>query len=59
MQLITETFAGLAIGKPYQYQNLALFPLVRRKEGEADYITLDEALTQGFARVTEVSEVAR
>ena len=56
MQLITETFAGLAIGKPYQYQNLALFPLVRRKEGEADYITLDEALTQGFARVTEVSE---
>ncbi len=56
MQLITETFADLAIGKPRQYQNLALFPLVRRKEGESDYVTLDEALIQGFARVTEVSE---
>lgn len=56
MQAIIETLNRLTLGDPATFEGLTLYPLFNGKEGQPDYITLDEALEHGFARVTEVSE---
>ncbi|MCF8003704.1 MAG: hypothetical protein K9L32_05770 [Chromatiaceae bacterium] len=60
MSVIADSIARLRIGSPLQHQNLTLYPLLRDDSGptafEADYRLLDEALAEGSARVTEVSE---
>lgn len=55
MHEIQKSLAGLALGAPQLYRNLALFPLVATDDSPPDYVLLDEALARGLARVTEVS----
>ena len=55
MQTINDAIQGLRLGKPQAYQGLTIFPLLTSDSVEADYLTLDEALEQEQARVTEVS----
>jgi hypothetical protein len=44
------------IGRKQSHQNLAIFPLLSSYANGLDYITLDEALTEGLIEVVEVSE---
>lgn len=55
MKLINEAIQGLQLGEPQTYQGLTIFPLLATNILEPDYLTLDEALEQDQARVTEVS----
>jgi hypothetical protein len=56
MTSIAHTLAGLDLGPPQSYKNLAVFPLLARVDATPDYLTLDEALDAGAARISEVSE---
>jgi hypothetical protein len=56
MQVISKTLDRLTLGDPTTFEGLSLYPLYTGKAWQPDYITLDEALEHGFARVTEVSE---
>jgi hypothetical protein len=56
MQRITETLAGLKVGDPIVFQNLTMFPIAADDAGEPSYLTLDEALADGLARISEISE---
>ncbi len=56
MQQITSMLAELKVGEPISFQNMDLFPLVDGVKGPVEYLTLDEALAEGLAEVTEVSE---
>jgi len=56
LSIIHTTFDNIAVGVPASFRNLTMFPLVSGKNAERDYLTLDEALSQGVARVAEVSE---
>ena len=61
MQIIQDSLAGLAVGAPQAYRNLALFPLLAAADqapgdGLPAYLLLDEALEKQLARVTEVSQ---
>lgn len=56
MQIIETTLSSLGLGAPAQFRNLTIFPLLLKSPGDADYLLLDEALGQGLAQVTEVSE---
>ena len=53
--LIKNTIDRLELGAPLIFQNLTMFPLLGEDSHAADYVTLDEALAAGMARVTEVS----
>lgn len=56
MELLTEALGALEIGPPRQHANLSMFPLLGGRAGDPDYQTLDEALSAGTARVTEISD---
>ncbi len=56
METITKTLGDLRIGEPVRFRNLAMFPLFGPSRPEPGYLTLDEALAAGTAKVTEVSE---
>ena len=56
MTTIAHTLAGLDLGPPQTFKNLAVFPLFGRDDAPPDYLTLDEALDAGAARISEVSE---
>jgi hypothetical protein len=56
MQTITEALSSVRLGEPARFQNLSVFPLFAPSGTVPDYLTLDEALDQGLARVTEISE---
>jgi hypothetical protein len=55
---LTPTLDALHIGAPVTAANLTMFPLSRAASSAASpsYLTLDEALSVGEARVTEVSD---
>jgi hypothetical protein len=55
MELLANYLSGVTVGEPMVYQNLALFPLRHSGAREAGYLTLDQALAAGAARVTETS----
>jgi len=55
MQEIEQSLAGLALGAPQAFRNLALFPLIAPADARPGYVLLDEALERKLARVTEVS----
>jgi hypothetical protein len=46
----------IRVSSPLIFRNLAVSPLLTSQAGAADYFTLDEALSTGKARITEVSE---
>lgn len=57
MQTIIQNYLKEAkIGRKQSHQNLAIFPLLSSYVNGLDYITLDEALTEGLIEVVEVSE---
>ena len=57
MEDIIRTYIeGLKIGKKQFYKNLAMFPLLSTYDTRLDYLTLDEALSQGAIEVAEVSK---
>ena len=56
MQTISDTINHLHLGEATNFEGLAVFPLFGDHVRDADYLTLDEALEQGQARVIEVSE---
>lgn len=56
MSIVAERLSGVSLGEPQMYKNLALFPLISDEKVEPHYQLLDEALSQGCARVTEISE---
>jgi hypothetical protein len=57
MNTIAQTLAALEPGQAAVHDNLAVFPLFgATDDGGAGYLTLDEALESGAARITEVSE---
>src|SRR6266446_4168869 len=56
MPSVQETLESIRIDRPSTFRNLTLFPVIGRNGTTPDYVTLDEALAQKTARVTEVSE---
>jgi hypothetical protein len=57
VQTIIQNYLKEAkIGRKQSHQNLAIFPLLSSYANGLDYITLDEALTEGLIEVVEVSE---
>jgi hypothetical protein len=59
MSVVAECLSRLTLGETQTYHNLVIFPLVSEGNDEPQYQLLDEALKQGCARVTEVSESGR
>jgi hypothetical protein len=55
MQLITDTISSTRLGEPRTFRNLTIFPVFGRGI-TPDYLTLDEALAQKRAKITELSE---
>jgi hypothetical protein len=57
MWTLQEEFSRIEIGKPSQFRNLKLFPLIRRDVGRAplDYLLLEDGIAHGKVRVTELS----
>ena len=53
---IEEMMGGLEIGQPHVFNNISMFPLLRAKANESEYIMLDEALNAGTVEITEISE---
>ena len=56
MQQVASSLAELKVGERTSFQNMDLFPLVDGEKAPVAYLTLDEALAEGLAEVTEVSE---
>jgi len=56
MSVVAERLSQINLGALQIHNNLALFPLTSAESVEPHYQLLDEALAQGCARVTEVSE---
>lgn len=53
---VREAIKALQIGAAQTVRNLTMVPLLAPREAEPFYLTLDEALANGYARVTEVSD---
>jgi hypothetical protein len=56
MQIIADVLTSVKVGDPTVYRNLTVFPLFGDSATAAEYLTLDEALEQKCAVITEVSE---
>jgi len=56
MESIQTFLEKVKVGGKQSHLNMALFPLLASDAGEPDYFTLEEALNQAFAEVTEVSQ---
>jgi hypothetical protein len=58
MLTVREELAGLALGNPTEFKNLAIFPLFRPKltSAQPGYMLLEEAIHANLARVSEVSD---
>jgi len=56
MHAVAQALAGLRVGDLVTHEGLTVYPLVRDSLLNKDYLTLDEALAQHCARVSEVSE---
>ena len=56
MEQILDQALGVKIGEPVTFKNMTVFPLTGGPGMAADYLTLDEALAQKLAAITEVSE---
>lgn len=55
MNQIVNQALGVNIGAPASFKNMTVFPLTGGPGSAADYLTLDEALAQKLAAITEVS----
>jgi hypothetical protein len=55
MNIIEHTLSQVRVGPGASYHNLTVFPILGPSSPK-DYLVLDEALENGVARVTEISE---
>lgn len=53
---LASPLEGIEVGQAVSFANLAMFPLLRERQREVHYVTLDDAMAAGTARVTEASE---
>ena len=58
-QAFADAVRHVSFGPMSAFQNLSVVPLVSSDERVADYLTLDEALAEGWAQITEVNEDGR
>jgi hypothetical protein len=49
-------YSGHLKADPTRFRNLTIFPIIEENGSQPDYLTLDEALAQKYAKITEVSE---
>jgi len=56
MKQILDQALDVKIGAPATFKNMTVFPLMGSQANAADYLTLDEALAQKLAAITELSE---
>jgi len=56
MNAVVKAFSDLNIGDSVTHEGLTVHPLIRASLLNKDYLTLDEALALGIARVSEVSD---
>lgn len=56
MSVIQSSLQALHLGQPQIFRNLAAIPLLNPLAQPPGYVTLAKALTNGSARITEVSE---
>src|SRR5262245_3498399 len=56
---VHQCLAALTQGSTIEHAGLSITPLIGDDEATCDYLTLDEALEAGVAKVTEVSEAGR
>ncbi len=56
MTTAVRDYASNLKGTPTGFRNLTIFPLIEENGSQPDYLTLDEALAQKVAKITEVSE---
>ncbi len=59
MPTIRPELEIFSLGTPQHFRHLAVFPLLHPSPRAPFYLTLDEALAQGYAVVTEVSKGGR
>ena len=56
LNIIQDTINASQIGEGVIYKNLTMFPLFMSEAVEGEYLTLDDALAAGTAKVIEVSD---
>jgi hypothetical protein len=54
--LVQGRVEEIKVGEPQRFGGLTMFPLIGRSIGGLDYLTLDEAMSQGAIRVGEKDE---
>jgi hypothetical protein len=54
--LLRATLARHGIGPRQHFRNLSVYPLIATSDGPTRYSLLDEAIKQGSARITEITE---
>ena len=54
--LIQERIEEVTLGEPIIHGQMAMFPLLDGEESAADYLTLDESISNGCAQVTEIDK---
>jgi len=56
MWTLRDEFSNVEIGSSSHFRNLTLFPLIRHNGAirEPDYLLLEDAISQGKVRVTEL-----
>ena len=58
-QAFADAMQHVAFGSMSAFQNLSIVPLLSNTERDVEYLTLDEALAGGWARITEVSDAGQ
>jgi ARG/rhodanese/phosphatase superfamily protein len=56
---VLDAVGQARFGAVVTFENLSMIPLIRDEERNADYLTLDDAIADGRARITEVSDAGR
>jgi hypothetical protein len=57
MQILNELLDNITIGDPQVFEEVQVFPLFSSSsESPVSFLQLDEALDQGLAEITEVSD---
>ena len=56
MNLIQGRIEEVTLGEPIVFGQMAMFPMLDGTESTADYLTLDESISNGYASVTEIDE---
>jgi hypothetical protein len=55
-ELAIDAIRGVTFGPEMRFQNLTMMPIIRNDDGCPDYVTLDEALGNESAEITEVND---